>query len=458
MARKRYYPAPVVAQTGRATAWTLPQETKEPEGFQNLAFYAGLAMLLVRLAVLPEVLYSILHVNTYILYLVGPPAIFGALFCGAIPRTLRHPAGWFWVLFFTFMAISVPFSSWKGGSTAEVKSYAEFSLPLLFTVGGLTLTWKQVRTTCYVMGVSGLINIFTASLFAKEDNGRIDMMASGTIGNSNDLASHLILILPFVLFIAMDKRRNAFLRWSMIAPIVYALRVILGTASRGAVIALVTMFLFVLIRASAKQRVIALVLAGLMAAAIPVLVQGNAAARLGSMIGESSHEEAKESEDARRYLLKQSLIYTLQHPVFGIGVGQFATYEGTSAVAEGRVGNWHQTHNAFTQVSSECGIPALLGFILGLAAALRSLSRTYRESRRGGFTEISNAAFCYLLAMVGYLVSIFFLANAYRFYLPAMIGLAIAMSSAAAREMSAGNKVPELASAFGSRNGLAVRI
>ena len=39
--------------------------------------------------------------------------------------------------------------------------------------------------------------------------------------------------------------------------------------------------------------------------------------------------------------------------------------------------------------------------------------------------------------MVGFLVAITFLANAYRFYLPAMIGLAISMSFVARRHMSA---------------------
>jgi O-antigen ligase len=415
-----------------------PLERAEGDSLRKLAFRAGLGLLFVMVAVLPELLASILHINTYLLYIVAPPAIFGAVFTGGLGRTLQHRAGWMWVGFFCCMMISVPFSSWMGDSFGNLKGYAEFSLPLLFTIGGLTLNFREVRSTFYAIGAGGLIVISAARLFAAEDHGRIDMTsASGTIGNSNDLASHLILVLPFLLFIGMDRRRAAVIRYSMIVPAAYAFWIIFGTASRGAVIALVASFLFVLVRGSAKQRVAALAVGAILAVSIPFLIRGNAADRLASMVG-GKHVEAEESEEARSYLLKQSLLYTVQHPIFGIGLRQFANYEGKVSLAAGKIGNWHQTHNSFTQVSSECGIPALIFFVLGIGSAFLSVNRTYRKARREGYPEIANACFCYLLSMVGYVVSIAFLSNAYRFYLPAMIGLAIALSTTAEREMSGG--------------------
>jgi O-antigen ligase len=285
-----------------------------------------------------------------------------------------------------------------------------------------------------------LIVISAARLFATEESGRIGMTnASGTIGNSNDLASHLIFVLPFLLFIAMDRRRAAVIRYSMIVPAAYALWVIFGTASRGAIIALAVSFLFVLFRGSARQRVAALAVGAILVVAIPVLLQGNAADRLASLVG-GKHEEAEESGDARSYLLKQSLIYTLQHPIFGIGFGQFPNYEGRLSLQAGKIGNWHETHNSFTEVSSECGIPALIFFVLGIGSAFLSVNRTYRKARREGYPEIATAGFCYLLSMVGYVVSIAFLSNAFRSYLPVMIGLAIALSTAAEREMAGGRR------------------
>jgi len=422
---------------GSAAKVASPLESAERDSFRKLAFRAGVGLLFVMVAVLPELLTTILHVNTYILYIVAPPAIFGAVFTGGLGRTLRHRPGQLWLGLFCCMMISVPFSSWVGDSVHALKSYAEFSFPLLFIIGGLTLNFREVRSTFYAIGAGGLIVIVAARFFATEASGRIDMeQASGMIGNSNDLASHLILVLPFLLFIAMDRRRAALIRYSMIVPALYAFWVILGTASRGAVIAMAVSFLFVLFRGSARQRMAALVVGAILVVAIPVLLRGNAADRLASLFG-NDHEEAKESGEARSYLLKQSLIYTAQHPLFGIGLGQFPNYEGGHSVAEGKIGNWHETHNAFTEVSSECGIPAFIFFVLGIGSALSSVNRTYKKARLGGYAEIANASFCYLLSMVGYMVSITFLSNAFRFYLPAMIGLAIALSAAAEREMSA---------------------
>jgi hypothetical protein len=49
--------------------------------------------------------------------------------------------------------------------------------------------------------------------------------------------------------------------------------------------------------------------------------------------------------------------------------------------------------------------------------------------------EIANACFCYLLGMVGFLVAITFVSNAYRYYVPVMIALGVTMCFAARREM-----------------------
>src|SRR5208337_1363575 len=102
-------------------------------------------------------------------------------------------------------------------------------------------------------------------------------------------------------------------------------------------------------------------------------------------------------------------------------------------------GNWHETHCAFTEVSSECGLPAFVFFSAGLGSAVLLVLRTYRKAKREGYEDIANGCFCYLLGMVGYLVALVFLAQAYTFRLPAMVGLAVTLSYAATRTMRAGS-------------------
>jgi hypothetical protein len=58
---------------------------------------------------------------------------------------------------------------------------------------------------------------------------------------------------------------------------------------------------------------------------------------------------------------------------------------------------------------------------------------------------IANACFCYLLAMVGFLISISFLSNAYSAAIPAMVGLGIAINVAGFKEMAKAGAAPVFA-------------
>lgn len=454
-----YKPPPVAAVSSApvtSAGSPVPEDSHQATAIRKLAFYFGLAFVFTIFGVLPELIYYVSGLNTYVIYWVAPVAILGAVITGGIGRTFRSRAAWYWIGFFLWMIVGIPFSYWRGGSTNMLYDYSRVCMPLLIVVGGLATNWKEVRAVFYTIAMAGLINLLTARIFAKEDNGRLNMQASGTIGNSNDLAAHLLIVLPFILFISMDRKRNPILRFAMLPLIAYGITVILGTASRGGLIALGAVFLFMLLRATPKQRVVAAVAGIVLAAGSLAILPGATLGRLGSLFG-GHNEEAEESGESRSYLFWTSVEYTIQHPVFGVGLAQFANFEGKSRVEEGMRGNWHATHCSWTQVSSECGIPAFLFFVLGIGSALALVHRTWRQARAQGFPDISNACFCYLMAMIGFLIALTFLANAYRFYLPAMIGLAISMSFVARKQMSAKTGGDPYVAGMIPRQPLAVR-
>jgi O-antigen ligase len=155
--------------------------------------------------------------------------------------------------------------------------------------------------------------------------------------------------------------------------------------------------------------------------------------------------EAVQSTESREYLLRKSLQYTIEHPVFGVGPGEFSEYEGVNNRLTGMThGYWHDTHNTLTQVSSECGIPAALLFIAGIASTFGLLNRTYREAkRRDNCQDIRNTAFCLMLGFTAFCTATAFLNFAYFFYYPAMGGLAIAVASAAKEEFRVRDRAPE---------------
>ena len=429
--------APKASPSAAGQTIPAPAGLYESHPLRKVFLYFALAALFVRLSTISEVIAYSTGISTYFLYLVAPPAVLGVLLTGGLQRMFRSRAPYFWLAFFAWMVLAAPFSFWKGGSIQRVITYGRVDIMLLFLVAGLAVTWKDIRATFCAIAVAAVVCLSASRLFMQNDNGRISLAGIGSIGNSNDLAAQLLLLLPFLLFFALGRRASVVIRIAALGLIAYGIRVILGTASRGALIALFAVLLCILLRASLFQRIamvlIGLVLTGVMMVSLPAATL----TRLGALFG-AKDAEAAESSDSRWYLFKKSVQYTIQHPLFGVGPDEFSNYEGESSLAEGRHGNWHATHNAYTEVSSECGIPALIFFVAGLASAIRLVMRTYRQAKREGYGEIADACFCYLIAMTGYLGALTFLANAYSYTLPAMVGIAVAMSFAAQRHMRAG--------------------
>ena len=401
---------------------------------RKISIYFCLATLFLRLSVLPELIFYLTHVNTYLLYVTAPPAILSALLMGSVRRTFQSRAAYYWLAFFVWMVLATPFSSWPGGSLGRVIGYARNDVIFLVLIGGVALNWNEARAIFRTVAAAALVNLAAARLLAHSGNGRLSLEASGTIGNSNDLAAQMLLVLPFLLFFMIGRGRSIVVRIAILGLLMYGLWIILGTASRGGVVALAVVFLCILAHASLPQKILLFAAGGAIAVVALAVLPTMTLNRLGSLFG-GNQAEAANSSESREYLFKTSVRFTIEHPVFGVGPDQFSSFEGKTSRAQGFHGNWHETHNTYTEVSSECGVPAFVFFVGGLGSAMLLVLRTYRTATREGYPEIANGCFCYLLAMVGYLVAIIFLAHAYAFRLPAMVGFGITLSFGAMRTM-----------------------
>ncbi len=417
--------------------------------FRRVAFYAGLAYLFLRLSNISEFLTYYLHINFYLLYLFAPPALLGALFTGGLRRTFKLSPAWYLTAFFIWMMLATPFSFWKGDSIRVIIDYGRFHFSTLLVTAGLAVSWREIRMWTYTFAAAALSSVITARFFTTLDGeGRLTMEASGNIGNSNDLGAHMLLVMPFLLFPVLDRSKNLFVRFLPLPFLAYGLIVVLGTGSRGCMIAMGVMFLFALFAASVKQKTLILAAGLTVAVLVPLTLPSTMLVRLGSLfhdvndIRDQTTQEAYESRSAREYLLKQSLLYTMQHPIFGVGPGQFPNYEGNERKEKGERGQWKVTHNFLTQISSECGIPAVIFMVLAVGTALVQVLRTYRLARKRKFQDIANVCHCFLLGLIGYICSVIFLAHAYHYYLPSLIGLAIAITTVARQEMAGKDPAP----------------
>jgi O-antigen ligase len=191
------------------------------------------------------------------------------------------------------------------------------------------------------------------------------------------------------------------------------------------------------------QKVVAIAALAVLGVGLVAVLPSETRARLATTFSDSAatdsiRESALGSKEARTYLLKKSVEAAVTHPIVGVGLEQFQNYEGVTARAAGQRGNWHETHNTYTQIASEAGIPGLIFLLGGIISTVRLLHRTYRKARQMASTpvnqKIRRTCFAVMLSLLSFSVAAFFLSMAYRCYLPAMTGIVIAVARAAERE------------------------
>jgi len=110
------------------------------------------------------------------------------------------------------------------------------------------------------------------------------------------------------------------------------------------------------------------------------------------------------SAEQRQHLFWLSLEVTAEHPLFGIGPGNFPIISDS----------WLVTHNSYTQMSSEGGIPALVLYVMVLWAGFKNLKRTRKLS--GTNQEAKLFAGALHASLAGFAVGSLFASCAYQFF------------------------------------------
>jgi len=431
-------PQPAPAATALAdSAEILTADLHNPS--RRIAFFCALIVVFLRVSMMHQTLSILFGVNLYVLYVFSLPAVIGLLVCRGVQRTFRGRPSIYWMGFAIWMAIDVPFSIWRGGSFPLVYDYFRVTVPILFMVAGLVLSWQEFRWTLWATAIGGLVLLVSSQTYTSE-NARYGSrfgLQMGTISNPNDFAGHLIFVLPFLVW-GVLATRNILVRLVLLGGIGYSVLLVVKTASRGAALGLVLMAVYYLLRAPLRQKVAIAVFVPVCAALVITLAPPEALRRIMSFKDSSGAvQEAVASQEARTYLFQKSLDYTLQFPIFGIGPGEFSTYEVFhSEVAGMKHGLGFSTHSSYTQASAECGIPGFLLFVAGLVSSYLFLNKVYRDTKdRPELRDLRMAAFCIMLSLVSFALVIGFLNFAYFFYEPFYGGLAIALARAAKEEI-----------------------
>jgi O-antigen ligase len=250
------------------------------------------------------------------------------------------------------------------------------------------------------------------------------------MGNANEVAFHLMLGLPFMVFV-MNRVKFVWkipLAGTFLLSIVYALK----TVSRAGIIIAAALFVIAFFQVSFGNRIkiLFVVTAG---AVIGFLMLDQASlSRYLTLVSpdlatDEAARSARESGEARRYKLEEGIELTFLHPIAGVGMGDFVPASADLAVSKGEKPMWIASHNSYVQISSETG---LLGFCFLFGVFVTCYIRLIRlgqAARRLGLHEIRAMSLCALLGLVALSIHFFFDAIAWDYYLPMIAGLSMAL-------------------------------
>jgi O-antigen ligase len=423
----------------RAGTGDTVRQTELDNPLRKLGLYLAIAFIFCRFSLLGELVTSSLNFDPHIARLLGIPTLVLAVITGGLWRVLRSRLAYVWLGLVIWLALSCPVSYWPGGSVSLTLSFLKGQLPMLLIIGGLVLTWKECRLVLVSIALACVVNVLSGKLFiVNPDTDSRLSLELGTIGNANDFTAHLFFVLPFVIFVMLISDRGWIRRILCLGVLGYGVYYCAATGSRGGLIAFAAASGFILMRAPGRVRIGALASIAVISLLVLAVLPQTQLHRYATLFTSDSDDiEAIESTEARTHLLKSSIQFTFQHPIFGVGPGEFSDYEASVAKTEGKKGAWQVTHNAYTQIASEAGIPAFLFFLASIVMSFRTFGRGYRAARsRPELRSMAMACFCCQLSLVGFCTAILFLSLVYTMYLPTISGLAIVFSRLLDRELA----------------------
>lgn len=408
----------------------------------KVAFLCLLFYVFILHARVLDLTFPSLHIPILTLY----ASIFAAFLGGGVFRAFTHRIGICLLLLTVWMMMAVPFSVWIGGSIGAVKSWIKTFL-VYFVLAGLTTTWSQFRRLVHTIAWSILVLALLALWFGNTSQGRL-VLDVGRFTNPNDLAQILLMALPFWWYIAGNpnlKRSYRVLSYLAMAPILIAMS---KTGSRGAMIAAGAVALVLFWRSSVVHKMQLTIAFLAIVTAAGLLLPDFLVKRYVTFFESEDTETQTELQEqiegsaisstwSRWALLKDSIRLTVLNPVFGVGPGQFDVAQDMySRANRGQKGTWQVTHNSFTEVSSQNGIPALVFYTAAIVFAFQavSLPKTGRRPLTPRLAEIAAASFCMRLSLWAYVVSSMFGSFAFQTQFLTLGGLAVVFSRTGALE------------------------
>jgi len=351
---------------------------------------------------------------------IGAACVLYALFHVAARRSLpplfRNRAA---LLFLLLYGLALMSGLTRGAPTSfeanPLSSYTSFLFLFLVTFSVVDSLSRLHRVLLVAVGSLAFASLYVLREWQKYHSLYPGFRPGWVVGDANYFTVSAVLCLPIAFYLALEARS----RWERafcLGSLVLTLAAVMLAASRGGFLGLVAAFLLLTWRSRARLRHLGL--AGLLLLPLALAVPNSPLTRL---IRPGYGD--REATEKRQLFWTAGLRMVRQHPLGGVGLGNFkfvvSRYAGPDGGPEGIA------HSSYIEIAAEMGLPALLVFLALLYWTYRTLERERRLTLRSGPRLAHQAAVGMQAGLVGYAVSILFVSGQYQklFWLLAFLSM-----------------------------------
>lgn len=250
---------------------------------------------------------------------------------------------------------------------------------------------------------------------------------AGPIQDPNFFAAMVVFAIP----VAVHKITNARSTLAASAWSVLVLLLLFGlfaTESRGAIVAIGFGMLVLMATMTTRQMAITALLGIAVIVAVGATASDDLLDRIRT-IGEVATEGSDVDKSTEGRLASWRVAYELakQHPVLGVGPGNFNTYYQDTALQHGLIfrGEGRSAHSLYLEFLAEQGVVGLGLFLIILALGARNIIRGVAHARRTGDSELAGLLGAFGAGLAAYLMAMAFLHDSFPRFLWLVIALAV---------------------------------
>lgn len=317
--------------------------------------------------------------------------------------------------------VSAFFALQPGASTMQIATLIQLGV-LYFFVTGIVNSEQRLTHVAWAWIIGGTAaSLYAIATFASQGLAR----AVGGVSDPNYLV--LYLTIPLALSLELFQVERSFLlKIFLIFSLLAFLAVTILSFSRGGLISVMVILVLWFFKSQNKSRITAFLLT--IAIAILIVFSFLPAIPLQSWLQRISPQLALQDAGAGRfYIWRGGLDMFLDHPLVGVGIGNFLYRYPEYSYYDPRGAQQRVAHNTFLEVAAEQGIFGLLAFLSLLWVTYRYLriAATVAQERKLYFTAQLAQAFHF--GFLGFLAGSFFLTAHLSKSLWLLFGLTVAV-------------------------------